>query len=109
MKTATTMTYHARIERADRLTYIAMNVGFGEIVLEHIHEDDPYKVDCLTDTGVLIIKNAVSGTIITAYVPNIDKVIAIYRKMGYERMPTYMINRVRKNVKHLKIQNTIRY
>lgn len=107
--TTTTMTYHARIERADRLTYIAMNVGFGETVLTHVHEDDPYKMDCLTDTGVLIIKNTYNGTVITAYVPNIDKVMAIYRKQGYERIPTYMMNKVRKNAKHLKIQNTIRY
>lgn len=102
------MTYHARVERVDRLTYIAMNVGFGEVVLEHPHPKYADRVECLTDTGVMIIKG-IDGSIITAFVANVEKVVAIYREEGYHRVPTKMMNKVTKNVKHLKIQNVVRY
>ena len=103
------MTAHVIEERLDRLTYIAMNVGFGEVVLEHPHEDGSGKVDCLTDTGVLIIKSAKTGAIITAYIPDIGKVTAIYHKMGYTRIPTAMNNKIMKNVYHAKMSNIVKY
>lgn len=103
------MTTHVREERLDRLTYIAMNVGFGEVVLEHPHNDGSGKIDCITDTGVLIIKSARDGAIITAYIPDINKVTAIYRKMGYTRIPTAINNRVLKNVYHARMSNIVKY
>ena len=39
------MTYHAQMERTDRLVYIAMTVGFGEVVFEHrteVHRECNY-------------------------------------------------------------------
>ena len=106
--TRTVMSYHARIERADRLTYIAMNVGFGEVVLEHKSKSTANRIECITDTGVLIVK-ASNGAIITAYVPSIDKVMAIYRQEGYSRIPTQMMTKITKNAKHQKMQDKVKY
>ena len=105
--TKTVMTYHARIERADRLTYIAMNMGFGEVVLEHKNTTS-HRLECITDTGVLIVK-ASNGAIVTAYIPSIDKVMAIYRQEGYSRIPTQMMAKITKNAKHQKMQDKVKY
>ena len=48
------MTNHVREDRADRLTYIALTIGFGNVVFEH--RDGEYR-ECITDTGVLMVKN----------------------------------------------------
>ena len=102
------MSIHAREERLDRLTYIAMNVGFGDTVFEAPNGQHPDRIDCLTDTGVLIIKGR-DGTIITAYIPTMDKVIAIYRRQGITRIPTAVYNKVRKNEYHVKMCNIAKY
>lgn len=102
------MTYHARIERADRLTYIAMNVGFGEVILETPHPKYADRIQCLTNTGVFIVKTK-QGDVITAFIPTVERVSAMYRAMGYNRVPTYVMNKAKKNVKHIVIQNTVRY
>lgn len=102
------MTYHARIERADRLTYIAMNVGFGEVILEGPHPDHPNRIQCLTNTGVFIVKTK-QGDVVTAFIPTVERVCAMYKYMGYNRVPTYVMNKAKKNVKHIVIQNTVRY
>lgn len=106
--TRITMTNHIKEERLDRLTYIALNVGFGNVILEHIREEDGRR-DCLTDTGVLMIKAAHEEILITAFVANIDKVTAIYHKCGYTSVPANIRKVVLKNEKHNKMQNIVRY
>jgi hypothetical protein len=102
-----TMSNHAREDRADRLTYIAMTVGFGEVVVEKINGDCR---ECLTNTGVLIIKPLNKELMITAYICDMDKAFAIYKGAGnVGRMPTYLHQRICRNAVHLKIQNTVRY
>lgn len=102
------MTAHVIDERIDRLTYIAMNVGFGNVILERIHDDNK-KRDCFTDTGVLLIKDAYKEILITAYIPDIDKVTAIYRNCGYTRTPQEIVRLVKKNHKHYLNQNIVKY
>ena len=102
------MTSHAKDDRADRLTYIAINVGFGEVVLEHINADN--RRDCITDTGVLLIKNATEEILITAYIPTVDKVSAIYKSAGFDCVPQHIYRIAKKNEKkHLKMQNIVKY
>lgn len=102
------MTSHVIDDRLDRLTYIAMNVGFGNVILERIHEDSK-KRDCFTDTGVLLIKDAYKEVLITAYIPDIDKVTAIYRNCGYATTPQEIVRLVKKNRKHYINQNNVKY
>ena len=102
------MTSHVIDDRLDRLTYIAMNVGFGNVILERIHEDSK-KRDCFTDTGVLLIKDAYKEVLITAYIPDIDKETAIYRNCGYTTTPQEIVRLVKKNRKHYINQNNVKY
>ena len=101
------MTYHAREERTDRLTYIAMTVGFGNVVLTSRRPEEK-KIDYLTDTGVLMIKGE-DGALITAYICDINKAFAIYKKCGFSTVPPRINAVIRKNRIHLKMQNEVRY
>ena len=100
------MSQHVQDERLDRLTYIAMNIGFGEVVLEHRMET---KRECVTDTGIILVKALDDEFLITAFVGTIDKVSALYHSNGYERIPTTIYNKIAKNSKHLKAQNFAKY
>jgi hypothetical protein len=100
------MSTHVREERLDRMTYIAMNVGFGEVIMEHRMET---KRECITDTGVILVKGLEDDFLITAFVGTIDKVSAIYHANGYERIPSPVYNKVIKNAYHVKMQNIVKY
>ena len=106
--TRITMTRHIKEERLDRLTYIAMNVGFGNVVLEQPRVEEG-KRDCLTDTGVLLVKDIMEEVLVTAYIISIDKATAMYKHSGYPAVPTQMRKIIIKNEKHLKKQNIAKY
>ena len=71
------MTYHASIERADRLTNLIMTLGFNEIVYETIDKKHPDCKICITDTGIILIRNGQDGRLITGYMATVDKALAI--------------------------------
>ena len=97
------MTYHAQMERTDRLVYIAMTVGFGEIVFEHRTLEHR---ECITDSGVLLVKPLHEDILITAYIVGIDKAMALYRReFGEKRMPAKLYSTIMHNAHHLKKQN----
>ena len=93
------MTNHAKVDRIDRLTEIAMTVGWGDIILT-IQEN--HKRYCLTSTGVLLVKNEVEEILITAYLANHFRVAAMYKTMGYDRVPTAIYKKVLNNEKRYK-------
>ena len=101
-----TLTNHAKEERMNRLTYIAMTIGFGEVVFERIEDDRRY---CITDSGVLMVKALKEEVLITAYIVTIDKAIALYRnEMGHDqRMPNKLYDTIRRNAHHAKMQNKV--
>lgn len=103
-----TMTNHAREDRADRLTYIALTIGFGNIVFER--KSGEFR-ECITDTGVLMIKNLTKEVLVTAYIIGIDKAVLLYKKeFGNDAMlPRSLYRTIINNRKHLKAQNLARY
>ena len=98
------MSKHAQQDRTDRLVYIATTIGFGEIVIEHRHEDVR---ECITDTGVVMIKSLTEDFLITAYICDIDKAMAICRAIGMAQVPNALYRKILKNRNHLHRQNTI--
>lgn len=102
-----TMSRHVQEDRLDRMVYIATTIGFGEVIFERVNND---RRECITDTGVLMVKSIVGDVLITAYIISIDKAIAIFRHVcGDSRMPTYLYETIRKNAKHVKLQNTMKF
>ena len=97
------MTRHAKEDRADRLTFIALHVGFGEVVVEKVCANDCAK--CLTNTGVMLVKG-VGGVLITAYIADREQVSYMYPS---SRVPEYLWKRVQKNKKYLDLQNSVTF
>lgn len=94
------MTYHASAERAERLAWIAENIGVGTIQYRFERKDK--KLDCITSTGVLIVMDSTGKTIITAFCPNHNKVYAIFKSHGYDRVPVLIKGRIERNIKIMK-------
>lgn len=93
------MTYHAKVERIDRLVHIAQTVGFGEeIILTCINRENNTR-ECLTETGVIMIKAMHDETLVTAFIANIDKASAMYSSMG-RKIPQYIARKIRNNKKY---------
>ena len=85
-----TMSNHLCNDREDRLTRIAMTIGFGEVVKETYHKDG---TSLLTDTGVMYIVDKPSRYIITVYVATVKEVVAMFDG----RPPSYLVSKARKN------------
>lgn len=102
------MTNHVREDRADRLTYIALTVGFGNVVFEH--RDGEYR-ECITDTGVLMVKNITEEVLVTAYIIGINKAVSLYkREYGDDAtLPRNLYRTIINNRKHIKAQDITRY
>ncbi len=93
------MSKHVMVDRADRMVYIMQTVGFGEtVVFTHVHDGAR---ECLTETGVIMVKAMHEERLITAYIPSLDKVSAMYTEMGL-RVPQYMIRKIGNNQKYRK-------
>ena len=102
-----TMSRHVQEDRLDRMVYIATTIGFGEVIFERVNDD---RRECITDTGVFMVKSIVGDTLITAYIIGIDKATAIFRRTcGDRRMPAHLYETIRKNAKHVKLQNTAKF
>ena len=89
------MSKHATQDRIDRLLFIYDNVGIGEPYIDSVEDDVLYTI---TTTGILLVRSAKDGTLITAYIADIDKITAIWRnKHGERPMPDNLYKRVLAN------------
>jgi hypothetical protein len=92
------MTRHAIVDRIDRLMYIAQTIGFGEIIAEEIHNGGR---ECLTDSGVILVKAIDEERLITAWIADLDRALAIYRGAGKgNTLPRTIANKIKNNSKH---------
>lgn len=93
--------YHAQVERADRLTQLEEVLGFTHIVLEVpvVEEEKRY---CLTSSGIIIVKNLHREFVVTAFMANINQCYRLYRMAGKGQMSPKMQKRVVKNCERHK-------
>ena len=115
------MSKHATQDRIDRLMFIYDNIGIGEPYMDMQEEDILYILqqtrpflqihdldlkNTVTTTGILLVRSAEDGTLITAYIADIDKITAIWRnKHGARPMPDNMYRRVLANAVFDRIWN----
>lgn len=94
---------HARDERLERLMYIMTEIGLGERIICTANHITTNRQEALTDTGVLLILSN-DDLVITAYVPNVSKAIAIWRdSIGTDaKMPPGFYQKIIDNQKHHK-------
>ena len=88
---------HMVEDRMDRVLAIAQYVGWGEIMIEVVDHNDVNRVLCFTTTGVMLVKGRGNGKLITAYVPTLDKVVAILSNSEYGSVPNYLLRKVKQN------------
>ena len=95
---------HLVHERLDRMTYILSTpaLDISKIVLEHRLET---KRECVTSSGVILVKALETEFVITAYVATLDKIYALYRAEGYDHLPDSLAHRILKNKDHVRLQN----
>lgn len=95
-----TMTKHVLHDRVERLLYIAQTIGFGEPVIEGEYRNKGTR-QCLTTTGILIVKMPYEEKLVTAYIPNLEQAAMVYKSVG-QTIPNWMVQKVKKNQKYVK-------
>ena len=93
--------YHAQVERADRLAKLEEVLGFTKIVLE-VPVVEEQKRYCLTSSGVLIVKNLHHDFVVTAFMVNVDQCYRLYMMAGKGQVSPKMYKRVVKNCERHK-------
>lgn len=99
------MSKHLTHDRIDRAVYIASTIGVGkEIIRAYNEKKDSYS--CLTDTGVMIIRNP-KDVIITMYIASMNQAIA----MTNNQLSKTLRNTIKRNEKegHLAKQNSKKF
>lgn len=87
-------TKHLIEDRADRVVFIATTVGFGDIVEEFYIEDNHGKhFECVTSTGVIIVKGLDKKTVITMYVAHHNQIKRLYKERKIPRNLQAVIKR----------------
>ena len=90
------MTYHAKEDRLDRLAACIEHLGVGEVILE---VERFGAMERLTSTGIVLIVNAETNTLITGYAATIKQMYGMYKTCGYERVPDRIYKQVVRNSK----------
>lgn len=95
----TKMTKHFQEERLHRAVFIGTTIGFGDVVHEHMVFDEQrgYRLHCVTNTGVDIIKDPASKAVITAYIMTVSQLKKLFDN---ERdIPLSLLSTVKRNEK----------
>ncbi len=90
-------TKHLTEDRMDRVVFIATTIGFGEIVEEFYIEDNHGKhYECVTSTGVIIVKGLDRKTVVTMFIGRMAQVKRLY---GDKEIPRNLKAVVKRNEK----------
>lgn len=97
MLTNYTLSYHARVERANRITAILTYVGLGQPIFSGIDALHKNHVFHITNTGVIVVVDEKTKTIITMYLLTLEKLYALFRRQGYDHVGYNLDEVVKKN------------
>ncbi len=90
-------TKHLTEDRMDRVVYIATTIGFGEVMEEFYIEDNHGKhYECITSTGVIIVKGLDRKTVVTMFIGRMAQVKRLY---GDKEIPRNLKAVVKRNEK----------
>jgi|GEM_PF-6686067 len=92
---------HIIQDRLERMVLIATTIGYGNVIKEFVTQGKYGKVrQCITDTGVVIIKELFTEKVITVYAIRINRAIALYRtEAPNERIPQKLYTTIINNEK----------
>ena len=72
------MSYHARVERLDRLVACMTHIGYNEFAYEIPDPRSPQHYYTITDTGIILVRGTDDGTVVTGYMATINKLTALF-------------------------------
>lgn len=92
-------TRHSGIDRKDRITFIAINIGFGdEIMRVYQQHNDTYMI--LTNTGVIIVVAAEDQKrVVTMYTGDESYIYTHFFKAKNTNIPSWLRKIIKRNVK----------
>ena len=91
---------HAAQGREERMVQIATTIGFGEVFATFPRRNQHgVTIHCITDTGVLIIKNVTQTKVITMFPLNEAKLRKYYQD---QKIPYWLLKVVRNNYQKRK-------
>lgn len=91
------MTYHARVERNERIEAIAQTLGISNPVLEYVDRKE-CKVYQLTSTGVILVIGLYSKALITCFMARLDQAEKLYRLCGKKQISPKVEKKIVKNL-----------
>ena len=96
----TNTTYHARVERANRMVQVSkLEIGIPVATIEEYNKKGNKTIVTLTDTGVVVILDPKTNTIITLFLASVDRAAAIYKEAygTRRRLPDQLYNQIKIN------------
>ena len=89
-------TYHAEVERKNRMAMLEETLGFTNPVLEVVIQERRY---FLTSSGIIIVKPMTRDIVITAFMATYDQGYRLYQLAGKKEVSPKMRKRLLKNEK----------
>lgn len=92
------MSYHVKVDRAERVKHIVEEIGIGQIIKEkyvRFSLEQAGRYVCLTDTGITIVKTENKQKIITMYVTTQRELVAVFG--GTKKVPPFLKKKVDHN------------
>ena len=78
----------------DRVVFIATTIGFGDIIEEFCIEDNHGKHwECVTSTGVIIVKDITKKVVITMFIGRVGQIKRLYGNREIPRNLKVVVNR----------------
>lgn len=92
------MSYHVRVDRANRVKHIIEEIGMGQVIKEKYTRfslEQAGRWVCLTDTGITIVKSEDKQKIITMYVTTQRELVSVFG--GTKKVPPFLKKKVDHN------------
>lgn len=100
-------TRHLTQERMDRVVYIGTTIGFGEVV-EEVLIPERQHYECMTNTGVIIVKGLDKRTIITMYIARVHQLNKLYA-LAKKPVPMQLKRIVQRNEKRKLMEESEKF
>lgn len=100
-----TFTKHLINERFDRINFIINRVGFGKVIKESFREKyGRIERCCITDTGVMMIKDKQEDIVITMWIATLGQIEQAYKD---EVIPHFLVEKALDNRIYQRLQHEI--
>ena len=91
-------TYHASVERSDRLETLERVLGFTKIVIERkFFRNGRWVREGITSSGILVVRPLDEDIIITAFMVRVEKAAAVCYDAGKKQIPPKLYEKIVKN------------